>query len=184
MINMSDILNELGIIVDEDDSMGNNGGSDYVFPSQQVKLSELADGERFTGQIVLGKPFEATNNFDGVETKQWRMALYIMDFNEDEVLEIYINLKGGEDIQYYVSSQSKLFKLTKGVMDYSFPDEDLVPEGKGLKQVKISSLRKLVANLDTVCVQAELVEGDDNIGDYNTFNFVPLEDDELEDLEE
>lgn len=181
---MSDILQDLGIIIDEEDSMSNNGGSDYVFPSQQVKLSELADGERFTGQIVLGKPFEATNNFDGVETKQWRMALYIMDFNEDEVLEIYINLKGGEDIQYYISSQSKLFKLVKGVMDYSFPDEDLVPEGKGLKQVKISSLRKLVANLDTVTIEAELVKGDDNIGDYNTFNFIyPNEEDEIDEEE-
>lgn len=146
----------------------------FELPSFRKKLSDMndcADGDVFEGQPLLTKPRKSVYEDDetGEKSVRYFCMFYLADFLEDEYLEIRIPLKSDDDVQKNVFPNSKLFPLVKGVLQTLYPDEQLLDEDYALDECRLSSIRKMVSDIDKMAIKVKLITGTNGFPDYNSY---------------
>lgn len=159
-------IEEMGIEFGEE--IGQSNEDLFDLPNYKVELSDLDDGDTYTGKPILCEPnsFTFKDKVTGEEQTRHQTALYLVDREGDEYLEIKINLKQEGLIQEKVYPSSKLYPLLKGCAEMKYGAGVLFDEKKVIKKINLKTIIGYCEEFPVMTIKVVEKTGKFN---YNTF---------------
>ena len=101
--------------------MGYEEEDDIPYEYERIRLTELDDQETYTGRPVMTEVQSFTIDDDGEEVTKYRCKLFLIDDEEEEMLEININLKTGNDTQTNIRKGAVLYDFITSIKELESP---------------------------------------------------------------
>lgn len=101
--------------------MGYEEEDDIPYEYERIRLTELDDQETYTGRPVMTEVQSFTIDDDGEEVTKYRCKLFLIDDEEEEMLEININLKANNDVQTNIRKGAVLYDFITSIKELESP---------------------------------------------------------------
>lgn len=101
--------------------MGYEEEDDIPYEYERIRLTELDDQETYTGRPVITEVQSFTIDDDGEEVTKYRCKLFLIDDEEEEMLEININLKANGDVQTNIRKGAVLYDFITSIKELESP---------------------------------------------------------------
>ena len=101
--------------------MGYEEEDNLPYEYERIRLTDLEDQETYTGRPVMTEVQSFTIDDDGEEVTKYRCKLYLIDDEEEEMLEININLKKYGDVQTNIRKGAVLYDFITSIKDLESP---------------------------------------------------------------
>lgn len=145
---------------------------DYEF----IRLDDLGDEAAYIGRPVM-KPITAyTFDNDGEEQTKHRSTLYLVNDEEEEVLQININLKSGDEIQSGINKGSVLYDFIGSLKEMEVPG--YMENYNKIKKFNLNEAEDFINSLTKAeirVVEHEFQRRDGNPTIYYGFHFINVE---------